>query len=150
MSYQELLLKVLGLAIAISMMLLLTHVLGLAQTAIHHVESKAVLPLSLWDDPQPASVTRKEVESLGTAPDLDIHAFTILARVLKDSRLAPTSLDYADVMKNQGELINKYVGQWTLEGDLSKKVEELLWTNSLIYGVGGSEAKGQFDSDFFL
>ena len=109
-----------------------------------------MLPLSLWGDPQPASGTRKEVESLGTAPDLDIHAFTILARVLKDPHLAPTSLDYADVMKSQGELINKYVGQWTLEGDLSKKVEELLWTNSLIYGVGGSEAKGQFDSDFFL
>ena len=38
-------------------------------------------------------------------------------------------------MKSHGDNIVKYVNEWTLDGDLDKKVEELLWTNVLIYAV---------------
>ena len=33
--------------------------------------------------------------------------------------------------------------------DLDKKLEELLWTNVLIYDVGGLEKSGNFNADFF-
>jgi len=48
-----------------------------------------------------------------------------------------------------GDVIRKYVDQWDLTGDLQKKLEELLWTVVLIYGVGGSEKSGDFNADFF-
>ena len=43
----------------------------------------------------------------------------------------------------------KYVNEWALDGDLDKKAEELIWTNVLIYAVGGSEEEGTLNADFF-
>jgi len=83
------------------------------------------------------------------------HAFTILARILADPRLEmerPKNLFviYKTVLDNVGDAIREYVDQWDLSGDnLDKKLEELLWTNVLIYGVGGSEKSGDFNADFF-
>ena len=83
----------------------------------------------------------------------DIHAFTILARVLADSALTPLQFGedefYQETVKSHGDNIVKYVNEWTLDGDLDKKVEELVWTNVLIYAVGGSEEEGTFNADFF-
>jgi hypothetical protein len=82
------------------------------------------------------------------------HAFTILARILADPRLEmdkPKNLFsvYKPVLDKAGDVIQEYVDQWDLSGDLNKKLEELLWTNVLIYGVGGSEKIGDFNADFF-
>lgn len=82
------------------------------------------------------------------------HAFTILARILADPRLKlekpkDESLIYTNVLEYNGDAIREYVDQWDLTGDIQKKLEELLWTNVLIYGVGGSEKSGDFNADFF-
>ena len=82
------------------------------------------------------------------------HAFTILARILADPRLEMERpkdmfLIYKSVLDKAGDAIREYVDQWDLSGDLDKKLEELLWTNVLIYGVGGSEKSGDFNADFF-
>ena len=83
------------------------------------------------------------------------HAFTILARIHADPRLKmekPKSLFLIDkvVLDKAGDAIRDYVDQWDLSGDdLDKKLEELLWTNVLIYGVGGLEKSGDFNADFF-
>ena len=86
-------------------------------------------------------------------PKPDIHAFTILARVLADPALAPRQFSedefYQEIVKDHGDHIVKYVNEWNLDGNLDKKVEELLWTNVLIYAVGGSEEEGTFNADFF-
>ena len=83
------------------------------------------------------------------------HAFTILAKILKDPRLKlenPREQDgfYENILNKSGDVIREYVDQWALSGDLQQKLEELLWTNVLIYGVGGSEKSGDFNADFFL
>ncbi|KAF8966045.1 hypothetical protein BDZ97DRAFT_1658223 [Flammula alnicola] len=118
---------------------------GLAQTAVHGGDSSRVIPSS-WFIP----LTDKE-------PKQDIHAFSILARILADPSLGtfkepdPSQQRfYLDVMENYGDTIVKYVDQWTLDGELAKKVQELQWTNVLLYAVGGSEANGPFNADFFL
>ena len=83
------------------------------------------------------------------------HAFTILARILADPRLKierPKEVFLINklVLDKAGDAIGEYVDQWDLSGDdLNKKLEELLWTNVLIYGVGGSEKSGDFNADFF-
>jgi len=56
---------------------------------------------------------------------------------------------HKNTIATHGESIRKYVDQWTLDGDLHKKLAELTWTNALIYGVGGSETPGHFNADFF-
>ena len=83
------------------------------------------------------------------------HAFTVLARILADPRLElerpknPLLINKL-VLDKAGDAIREYVDQWDLSGDnLDKKLEELLWTNVLIYGVGGSEKTGNFNADFF-
>ena len=83
------------------------------------------------------------------------HAFTILARILADPRLEmerPKEVFLINklVLDKAGDAIREYVDQWDLSGDdLDKKLEELLWTNVLIYGVGGLEKSGNFNADFF-
>ena len=80
------------------------------------------------------------------------HAFTILAKILKDPRLKLEPKEehelYEKALDKSGDVIREYVDQWALTGDLQQKLEELLWTNVLMYGVGGSEKSGDFKADF--
>lgn len=86
----------------------------------------------------------------------DVHAFSILARVLKDPELGgfkqppPQVNFFPKLIETYGDAIVKYVDQWTLDGNLEKRVQELLWVNTLLYGVGGAVNKEQFNADFFL
>ena len=72
--------------------------------------------------------------------DHPTYAFTVLGRVISDPRLANNA---------DPQVIKEYVDQWQPEGDVAKHLEELLWVNSLIYGVAGLEENGQFNADFF-
>jgi hypothetical protein len=93
---------------------------------------------------------------LGDAKTGGIHAFTILARILADPRFdlgkpeGERSLYYTVGLHKIGDAVRKLVDQWDLTGDFHKNLEELLWINVLIYGVGGSEKSGDFNADFFL
>ena len=83
-----------------------------------------------------------------------IHAFTILARILADPHFDLGKPEgpslYTIALQKTGNSVRKLVDQWDLTGDLHKKLEELLWVNVLIYGVGGSEKSSDFNADFFL
>jgi len=114
-----------------------------------------VIPSSWFEESETGLVSRF-TSAVGLADkgrQPDIHAFTILARVLADPALAPLQFGeskfYQNTVENYGDHIVKHVNEWTLDGDLDKKVEELLWTNVLIYAVGGSEEEGTFNADFF-
>ena len=118
------------------------------------LQSTRIIPSSwfLQDESGLASQFAKGVHVEDTKTD--VHAFTILARILADSRLeTETQGDalgmFAKTLDKVGDIIREYADQWTLSGDLQKKVEELLWANVLIYGVGGSEKSGDFNADFF-
>ncbi|KAF8804078.1 hypothetical protein BYT27DRAFT_7225522 [Phlegmacium glaucopus] len=126
---------------------------GLAQTAVHRALSSGVFPPSFFQPP-----TNGVLPQISVNEDSDSHAFNILARVLADARFIMTNQPdkyakkvtfYDDAWKRYGTAILEYVDQWARSGDIHKKVEELLWTNVLIYGVGGYQKSGRFNADFF-
>jgi len=114
-----------------------------------------VIPEPWFNESEPGLVSRSAsvVGFADNGPEPDVHAFTILARVLADPALAPLQPSefgiYQETVEKHGADIVKYVNEWTLDGDLDKKVEELLWMNVLIYAVGGSEEGATFNADFF-
>ncbi|CAA7267836.1 unnamed protein product [Cyclocybe aegerita] len=131
--------------------------IGLAQAAVHPSPCGAVIPRAWFDNGNGKDLAQRfstAVEVSGKPQD--VHAFTIVARLVGDKRITPPQAGgdvitiYTDVMNMHGDAIAKYVGEWTLEGDLTRKVEELLWTQTLIYGVGGLEVTGGYNADFFL
>ncbi|TFK38464.1 hypothetical protein BDQ12DRAFT_605867 [Crucibulum laeve] len=91
----------------------------------------------------------------------DVHAVTILARVLADKQFASSNeIDetkmYATTLKKYGSALVKHTAQWTLDlnrpGEVERKMEEVIWVNALIYGVGGWTERGEekFNADFFF
>jgi len=99
------------------------------------------------------------VPSSDTKPPPGTHIFTIMARMLKDPELKIEKPDFAtnfvnDINKSLGPKILKYAEQWTLDTsdakDVERKIEELIWMNTLNYGVGGWHKVNGFKADFFL
>lgn len=87
-----------------------------------------------------------------------VHAFDIAARILKDdkfNRKAPADFvdQFAEIFVEYSTIIGEHAEKWTVDpnqpGEIERKMEELIWLSSLIYGIGGSTPKG-FQSDFFL
>lgn len=68
----------------------------------------------------------------------------------------PQDLDdlYNELIKNHGDILLEYAEQWILDisdpKDVERKIEELTWTNVLIYVVGGWKQAGGFTADFVL
>ncbi|KIK04430.1 hypothetical protein K443DRAFT_93183 [Laccaria amethystina LaAM-08-1] len=112
---------------------------GLAWAAVHQGLSSVLVPQTLFSEP----ASEKKVHPT--------HAFTVLERVISDPRLAGpfNDADPHDVTNKCGQVIKEYVDQWQPEGGVAKHVEELLWVNSLIYGVGGLGECEKFNADFF-
>ncbi|KAJ7599286.1 hypothetical protein C8J56DRAFT_1040180 [Mycena floridula] len=118
---------------------------GLAQTAVHDVEATPCLPKSLFDT----------VES--SQPST--HAFTILARILKDhdfdsaSKRPDMFAMYPAAMEKYGPLVGKYVDMWTINTsdpkNIERKVVELQWTVVIMFGTANWSEKS-FNADFFL
>ncbi|KAJ3501586.1 hypothetical protein NLJ89_g9273 [Agrocybe chaxingu] len=131
---------------------------GLAQAAIHPSACGMVIPRAWFGNGNVKYLTQHFSTVVGVSrKPQDVHAFTIVARIVGDKRITPCAQAgdeviavYMDVMKAHGDAIANYVDEWTLEGDLTRKVEELLWTQTLIYGVCGLEENGGYNADFFL
>lgn len=99
------------------------------------------------------------ISSIAEKTPLGTHVFTIMARMLKDPDLKIKKPDLAsnfitDINKSHGPRILKYVEQWTLDTtdakDVERKIKELIWMNTLIYGIGGWDKTNGFTADFFL
>ncbi|KAF8202436.1 hypothetical protein BJ912DRAFT_944822 [Pholiota molesta] len=113
---------------------------ALAMTAVHEAEGGGLLPPE-WFLPAATSFLSQFVYSVaisnkGTKPN--IHAFTILSRILNDPELGgyedPGHRNpYPGVVQAYGKTILKY---------LDKKVEELIWTMVLL--MPGSHFKAEF------
>jgi hypothetical protein len=91
----------------------------------------------------------------------NIHALTILSRILADPEMAiknPNRIDaimmYAHPLKTHAERIRGYAEQWTVdigrEGEVEGKIEELVWMNVVLYAVGGWGKDRPFKASFFL
>lgn len=86
-----------------------------------------------------------------------LHAFTVLGRIVNDDRLShvrkPEDVSvFEDVTAKYGDIIKDYVNQWSVDGPVEDKVEELSWVNILIYACAGysyMKTGGHFNADFF-
>ncbi|KIY72268.1 hypothetical protein CYLTODRAFT_344384 [Cylindrobasidium torrendii FP15055 ss-10] len=112
-------------------------------TLASRIESELVLDEPTHSDGKPA---RKNV-----------HVFDILDDILKDNAYTdrPENLDAMKTLKDRGPKLREYVDRWTFDLDdphgMQKKIEELQWTNSVIYACAGmTSPKEGFFADFFL
>lgn len=102
--------------------------------------------------------------SASTKPqETRVHALSVLARVSKDPRFdgfRQTDLYkvYEDVMNDFSGPISEYVAQWSLDmhfgateenqQELEKKLEELAWTYTVLYGLSGWTEGQILNADF--
>lgn len=86
------------------------------------------------------------------------HALTIIARLFKDKRLADAkyldpSTALGDTRARFGHIIREHIEQWDTDTadakEVTRKFEELVWTNVVIYGICGFERGNEFNNDFF-
>ncbi|KAG7085650.1 hypothetical protein E1B28_003196 [Marasmius oreades] len=157
---------------------------GLAQAAVHAASSSSLIPPSVFtSDPVPSvsslssrihsfTFGRKlSNETVSRDSTTGIHAFTTVSRIIKDSSIQLEIIKrateehslsmYEATLAESGEKIYKYVQEWASGFDgkdhevVKKKVEELQWTNALLYAVSGLEEgedknlKPSFKADFF-
>lgn len=90
---------------------------------------------------------------LGGQSQENVHAFSILARILKDP-------EFHGIRQTEGETashsstLKKYAAEWSLDlsvpGEVERKIEEIVWMNSVIYGVGGWSKGQDYNADFIL
>ena len=118
--------------------------IGLSSAAVHSGQSTTVLPRSFFE--------AKE------AQPKKVHALDIVARILKDPRFAAKEkvLDkdmYSFTMEKHGQILAKYASEWSVNisdpEEVERKIEELVWTNCIIYGIGGWMQGEDFNADFF-
>ncbi|KAG6828244.1 hypothetical protein H0H92_008678 [Tricholoma furcatifolium] len=145
---------------------------GLAWTSVHFKSSSAVMPASIWEvansasEPGASLVSRLQAVTFGTRPTTkpaqdNTHALTILGRILKDTRFDGVRAEenYAVLYSNitsQSELvnaINEYVRSWSYDQskphEVERKIEELVYANTMIYAVAGWSKGEPFNDDFF-
>ncbi|KIJ64371.1 hypothetical protein HYDPIDRAFT_90673 [Hydnomerulius pinastri MD-312] len=141
---------------------------GLAMAAVHDVCERGFYPPSFFEASADVAVDEQTAELLASltlnsspgsatasASSKDVHAFSILARMLKDDQFksrAPRAHDrqWIDTLAELGTEIRRYAEQWTVNGDIEKKMEELIWTSTVIYAVGGFNGTDRFLADFHL
>ncbi|KAF9219897.1 hypothetical protein BS17DRAFT_788621 [Gyrodon lividus] len=143
---------------------------GLALGAVHDVcERGFCLPFFVPSATVEVNETANLLSSLvldakpADAPTVSktggVHAFDIMARMLKDDQLKSKTArgfmgQFVDTLAEHGTEIRRYAEQWTIDltklGEVERKMEELIWVNSVVYGVGGFDEEKGFKSDFFL
>ena len=146
---------------------------GLAQAAVHPSGVQGFFPASLFS-PGPMDVVEPITSHLSSltfnAPAIanlptvsktgGVHAFDIAARMLKDDRFnrkAPTGPEflnqYLELFIKFHVPVREYAEKWTIDlkqpGEIERKMEEVIWLNALIYGLGSSTSTGP-KPDFFM
>ncbi|KAF9235893.1 hypothetical protein BU15DRAFT_64445 [Melanogaster broomeanus] len=144
---------------------------GLSLCAVQLVNKRGLYPPSFFVPSPTAEVdgTADLLSSLvlnaqpAAAPTISktggVHAFDIIARMLKDDQFKTKAVgnvahQLKDTLAVLGTVIRTYVEMWTVDltqpGEIERKMEELIWVSSTMYGVGGFDGEKAFKSDFFL
>ncbi|KAG2056639.1 hypothetical protein BDR06DRAFT_1040353 [Suillus hirtellus] len=85
------------------------------------------------------------------------HAFSILAKIIQDPKFTPKVIkkhfrNFYGLMSEHGDTIWDYAKQWTIDpsqpGEIERKMEECIWTSSILYTIGGWNKDGSFTADF--
>ncbi|QRV93547.1 hypothetical protein RhiJN_21565 [Ceratobasidium sp. AG-Ba] len=138
---------------------------GLAQAAVHKVAYKKLFDEKFFAPANTSSYLASITSALtlggsSAKPKDHTHAFTILARVLADSRLEAgqtcrfeSTQKFTDTLDSTGDIIREYAELWTVEEDkkvIQDRVEELQWFVTTAFGLGGWKKGKPFKADFFL
>jgi hypothetical protein len=137
--------------------------IGLAQAAVHRVATSNLISREFL-----AILTAHEfmkTSFAGTGNGIRVNpqetnALGIMVRILHDPRLGPglenpNRMDRFDItMAQRGSLVREHVEQWDLDDDSSaavnRRIEEMAWLVSIIYGVGGHRKDKPFKADFYM
>lgn len=143
---------------------------GLALAAVQDVNIRGSLPPSIFTSSSTRVaenvINRFSSLALDASARTDVpksktsgvHAFDIVARVLKDHRFHPREPadfvnQFAEIFAEYLPIVWEHAEKWTVDlnqpNEVERKMEELVWLSSLLYGIGGLISKG-FQSDFFL
>ncbi|KAG1796292.1 uncharacterized protein HD556DRAFT_1234593, partial [Suillus plorans] len=85
------------------------------------------------------------------------HAFSILAKIMQDSKFTPKEIkkhfnNFDGLMSEHGDTLWHYAEQWTIDpsqpGEIERKMEECIWTSTIIYTIGGWNKDRSFTADF--
>lgn len=139
---------------------------GLSMACVTHTDFESLYPRELFTSPSVGTLSRltASLSLSSTQPSKGTHAFAILARMQKDSALAPGVA--CDAPKERGgerpltqtlqrtsEILRKYSEEWVVDptdaNDLKQKIEELSWAAVILYGVTGLQPGKEFKADFF-
>jgi hypothetical protein len=146
----------------------LTVNLGFAQAAVHSVPTSKLLSRELLAPPALPSMSlttalalKLSITSATVPKSSGTHPFNLLARILKDSRLAPKQpaegIDregrFEHTIKDRGDVIRQYAEEWDADASspeaVAQRVKEISWVVTLIYGVGGWGKDRPFKADFY-
>ncbi|KAJ7806036.1 hypothetical protein B0H14DRAFT_2877127 [Mycena olivaceomarginata] len=116
---------------------------GLAQAAVHKIVPSVLIPRSMFD------TSTTGAHRPGT------HAFSIAARILRDSTFSNFVGGFDAAQSKFGMDIQRYAEEWLVDGmnakEVAKKVQELVFLNVMTYAVGGwRDGEGFHDAEFTL
>lgn len=131
--------------------------LGLAWTAVHAPDGATKFTSADFEPTSGLAARFTQIVGLENKPSVNVHALSVLSRILKDEKLQyvakPNDITiFADVTAKYGDVIKGYVNQWSFNGPIQDKIEELSWVNTLIFtgaGYADIEIGGHFNADFF-
>lgn len=142
---------------------------GLAEASVEQLPvPTSVLPESLFETTGISGLAEKLASATLTKTSGgkgSPHALTILGRVAVDPAFKPSALglplppggDFlTQIVSRAGDKLVEILEEWTVEAtreDLEKKVEEVIWMNSVIYSVAGYggrhiDANKEFNANF--
>ncbi|KAG2149132.1 uncharacterized protein EDB93DRAFT_1240430 [Suillus bovinus] len=85
------------------------------------------------------------------------HAFSILAKIMQDPKFTPQEIkkyfkNFDGLMSEHGDIIWRYAEQWTIDpsqpGEIEDKMEECIWTSTILYCIGGWNKDKGLTADF--
>jgi hypothetical protein len=136
---------------------------GLAQGAVHSENSSSRIPTSFFEGGDVSEVLDRMAARLKSVilsgeikpVSSGLHAFTILARILKDPEfgtIVDSETTYTTTVERFGDALRKLIDEWQVDTtnvqNVERKIEELSWMNVIIYGIGGWQEGQPFNADF--
>ncbi|KAI0776932.1 hypothetical protein BD413DRAFT_610512 [Trametes elegans] len=114
---------------------------------------------------------RRTAQPAAATPTKSVHALTLIARLTHDYSYSYKSIGLPPpvnseedtslerVLHLRGDELAEIAKEWTVDGtnrtEVERKIEELFWTNVVLFGIGGwgdrdKSQTGKFNGDFFF
>lgn len=140
---------------------------GLAMTSVQWLDKYTFLPPSLFKHPNGVTSAVEEATAklaslfLNTKISFQLgqpqvnHAFSILS-IIQHSEFPVKKqyYGYNDLMLEHSATIWRYAEQWTIDlsqpGEIERKIEECIWTATVLYATCSWSKHKSFVADFFL